>query len=206
MGHWFLDPLLAGLSMGLFCCLSCYPFLAPVFAAGNRTPQATFSMWIQFILGRLAGYVLLGAAMGALGKRFGSAGLGIASILGMMAMAGLTFARAFRPEPATACRAGVRRVAAVPVLLGFLMGFHACPPVLMSAAYVFHLQSILKGMVYFFVFFCATTVYLIPLFFVGLLGRMREFRLAARISAFLVGALFLVQGLWMLNRQVLLLR
>ena len=76
------------------------------------------------------------------------------------------------------------------------MGLNVCPPFLMSAAYVLTLHSLLKGLVYFLLFFCATTVYMVPLLFAGLLGRMAEFRWAARIAALAVGVLFLVYG-WM---------
>lgn len=192
-----LAPLLAGLSTGLFCCLTCYPFLVPVFAAEERSPRASLRVWLQFLLGRLAGYVLFGAAIGWLGEQCGSVWLTRASTVGMMVMAlvMVIYALGFWRPSGSFCASGSRWAAATPALLGFLMGIHACPPFLMSVAYVFTLQSMLKGIVYFLVFFCATSVYLIPLLFVGLLGRMKEFRLAARISAFAVGILFLVYGM-----------
>jgi sulfite exporter TauE/SafE len=192
-----LEPLLAGFSMGLFCCVSCYPFLAPVFAAENRSAGATLRVWLQFILGRLAGYLLFGAAIGGLGERFDQGWLTLASTVGMMIMAGLLifYAVGFWKPAWSFCAAGTRRGKATPAVLGLLMGVNACPPFLMSAAYVLTLHSLLKGIVYFFVFFCATTAYLVPLLFVGLLGRMEEFRLAARISALGVGILFLVYGI-----------
>lgn len=191
-----LEPLLAGLSMGLFCCASCYPFLLPVFAAESRSARATAAVWFQFILGRLAGYVLFGAAIGWLGERFDSAWLSMASAAGMMGMALLlvSYAVGFRKPGWSCCAAGTRRGAAMPALLGFLLGLHACPPFLMSAAYVFTLHSMAKGIVYFLVFFCATSLYFIPLAFVGWLGRMAEFRRVARASALLVGMLFLAYG------------
>jgi sulfite exporter TauE/SafE len=192
-----LGPLLAGLSTGVFCCATCYPFLAPVFAAEDRGARATGKVWLQFLLGRLAGYVLFGAAIGWLGERFGGPALSLLSNLGMMLMAALLifYAAGFRRPPGSFCAAGSRSAATTPALLGFLLGLHACPPFLMSVAYVFTLHSMLKGIVYFLVFFCATTVYLIPLLFVGLLGRMPEFRRAARASALAVGILFLVYGI-----------
>lgn len=188
---------LAGLSTGMFCCLTCYPFLAPVFAAEARSARRNLDVWLQFLLGRLAGYVLFGAAIGWLGERFASAWLDRVSILGLLLMALVLvfYAIGFRRPRWSFCAAGTQRAMTTPLLLGFLLGLHACPPFLMSAAYVFTLHSMLKGILYFLAFFCATSVYLVPLLAVGWLGRMPEFRLAARLSALAVGRLFLVYGI-----------
>ena len=192
-----LEPLLAGLSSGLFCCVSCYPVLAPVFAAEPRNGRKTVRTWLQFLLGRLAGYLLFGAAIGWLGERFDEAWFTRISAAAMVVLSLLliSYAVGFRKPSWSPCAAGTRRGRAMPLLLGFLMGANACPPFLMSVAYVFTLHSLAKGLVYFFVFFCATTVYLIPLPFVGLLGRMKEFRWAARASALAVGILYLAYGM-----------
>ena len=188
---------LAGLSTGMFCCLTCYPFLAPVFAAEARSARRNLDVWLQFLLGRLAGYVLFGAAIGWLGERFASAWLDRVSILGrlLMALVLVFYAIGFRRPRWSFCAAGTPRAATAPLLLGFLLGLHICPPFLMSVAYVFTLHSTVKGILYFLVFFCATSVYLVPLLAVGWLGRMPEFRLAARLSALAVGILFLAYGI-----------
>ena len=192
-----LEPLLAGFSAGLFCCAACVPVLAPVFAAESRSAGANVRLWAQFLFGRLAGYLLFGAAIGWLGERFDAAWYTRISAAAMIVFSLLliSYAVGFRKPARSFCAAGTRRGQAMPVLLGFLMGANACPPFLMSVAYVFTLHSLAKGLVYFLVFFCATTVYLIPLPFVGLLGRMKEFRWAARVSALAVGILYLVYGM-----------
>jgi sulfite exporter TauE/SafE len=69
-------------------------------------------------------------------------------------------------------------------------------------AYVFTLHSLFKGIIYFLVFFAATTVYFLPLFFLGFLGKLNEFRAVARVSAVLVGLLFLVYGLYAIIRGI----
>ena len=192
-----LEPLLAGLSTGLFCCASCYPVLVPVFAAEERNAGATFRVWLQFLLGRLAGYLLFGAAIGWLGERFDEAWLAKVSAVVLMAMALLLvfYALGFRKPAFSLCAAGTRRGQALPTTLGFLLGINVCPPFLMSLAYVFTLHSMARGIVYFLVFFCATSLYFTPLLFVGWLGRMKEFRWAARASALAVGILFFVYGI-----------
>jgi sulfite exporter TauE/SafE len=120
----------------------------------------------------------------------------------MMAMAVLLvfYAVGFWRPAWSFCAAGTRRGKATPAVLGFLMGINVCPPFLLSVAYVFTLHSMAKGIVYFLVFFVATSVYFIPLFFVGLLGRMKEFRWAARASALVVGILFWVYGMALMHR------
>lgn len=192
-----LEPLLAGLSMGLFCCASCYPVLAPVFAAEERSARATWRVWWQVLAGRLAGYVLFGAAIGWLGERFDDAVLTRISAGTMMVLAAwlIFYAIGFRKPAWSFCAAGTRRGQATPALLGFLMGLNVCPPFLMSAAYVFTLHSMAKGVAYFLVFFCVTSLYFVPLYFVGFLGRMKEFRWAARAAALAVGILFFVYGI-----------
>ena len=80
-------------------------------------------------------------------------------------------------------------------IVGFLLATNACPPLWLSVAYVFSLHDWLRGVAYFLVFFAATTVYLVPLLFVGGLGRWPEFRRVARLAAFAVGVLFFVHGI-----------
>lgn len=200
-----IEALLTGLSMGMVCCLSCYPFLVPVFASEERTACATGRVWLQVLGGRLVGYVVFGALIGWLGQRFGGPGLLLLSTFAMMAMAAIlvSYAIGFWRPAWSLCPLGTRRGAATPALLGFLLGAHACPPFLLSAAYVFTLQSTAKGIVYFLVFFCTTSLFFLPLLGVGLLGRLRELRLAARASAGLVGCLFLIYGAVMVQRLVM---
>ena len=194
---FLLEPLLAGLSTGLFCCFSCVPVLAPVFAAEARSARATFRIWLEFLGGRLLGYLLLGATAGWLGERFAEGALRRISAGAMMVLALVlvAYALGLRKPSEPACAAGARRGRTTPFLLGLLMATHACPPLWLSVAYVFTLHDGLRGIAYFLVFFAATTVYLVPLLFVGCLGRWPEFRRAARLSALAVGVLFFVYGI-----------
>ncbi|MGD9612710.1 MAG: sulfite exporter TauE/SafE family protein [Kiritimatiellia bacterium] len=194
---FLLEPLLAGLSTGLFCCFSCVPVLAPVFAAEARSARATYRIWLEFLGGRLLGYLLLGAAAGWLGERFGASVLHRISAVAMivLALVLIAYALGLRNPAAAGCGAGSPRGRKTPFLLGLLLATNACPPLWLSVAYVFTLHDGLRGLAYFLVFFAATTVYLVPLLFVGGLGRWPEFRRAARFSALAVGVLFFVHGI-----------
>jgi hypothetical protein len=113
----------------------------------------------------------------------------------LMALVLIFYALGFRRPRWSFCAAGTGRAASAPILLGLLLGLQACPPFLLSVAYVFMLHSVAKGLVYFAVFFGATSLYFLPLIGVGWLGRLAEFRWAARLSALGVGILFFVYGM-----------
>jgi sulfite exporter TauE/SafE len=197
-----IEPLLAGLSTGLFCCATCVPFLAPYLAAEQRGGRALFRVMLEFIGGRLAGYVLFGTAIGLIGEWADNAIFNRVSTVSMILLAAvmvLYAAGLLRPTSTLCAHTGLLR-SRTPLVLGFLMGVNVCPPFLLSITYVFTLHSALKGAVYFLVFFAATTLYFLPLFFLGLLGKMKEFRAVARVSALLVGLLFLVYGVYAFAR------
>ncbi|HOE00721.1 MAG TPA: sulfite exporter TauE/SafE family protein [Kiritimatiellia bacterium] len=192
-----VEPLLAGLATGIFCCGTCFPFLLPIFAAEQRTARQTIKVWLQLMGGRLTGYLLMGALVGLLGEQLRAAWLERVMTAGMMLMALVLifYALGFRRPRWSFCAAGTGRAASAPILLGLLLGLQACPPFLLSVAYVFMLHSVAKGLVYFAVFFGATSLYFLPLIGVGWLGRLAEFRWAARLSALGVGILFFVYGM-----------
>ena len=193
-----IQPLLAGLSMGLFCATTCLPFIAPYLVAEQRNARGTAGALIQFILGRLVGYVLFGALFGWLGERLTGAAFNLFTLISLILLSVLLIFYAvglMKPSWALCgMTAWPRR--RVPLLMGFLMGVNICPPFLMSVAYVFTLHSTFKGIVYFLVFFVATTLYFLPLFFLGFLSKLHEFRVVARISAVLVGLLFVADGIY----------
>ena len=70
----------------------------------------------------------------------------------------------------------------------------------MSLAYVFTLHSTVKGIIYFLMFFLGTTLYFLPVTFLGFLGKMKEFRLVARIAGLIVGFAFLIYGIYYISR------
>lgn len=207
MNEVILQPLLAGLSTGLFCSTYCLPFIAPYLVAERRSALATARILLEFILGRLGGYVLFGAVVGYLGQRVDNRVFNLVSIVSLVLLSVLLLLYAadlVKPQRSLCLnRRWIGRK--TPLLMGFLMGVNICPPFLLSVAYVFTLHSMFKGVAYFLVFFAATTLYFLPMFFLGFLGRMNEFRAVARVSALLVGVLFLAYGVYAIARGALVM-
>lgn len=202
MGGLLLQAWLTGLSTGLFCTGYCLPFLAPVLVAEARSLTQQCWLVAQFLAGRLVGYLLFGALAGGLGALLDQRWLDRLAWAGVLGMAGLLIVTALGVGPGRwgGCCPRLRR--RTPALLGLLTGVNMCPPFWLSLSYVFTLHSVGKAVVYFLAFFAGTSVFFLPFVFLGLLGKLPEFRKAARLGALLAGSAFFIYGLYVLWRAV----
>jgi sulfite exporter TauE/SafE len=190
--------LVLGLSTGLFCVGFCVPLLGPVMLArekdGFRESAASIGL---FLVGRLAAYLVFGFVFGALGgvlTRIWSiktvllpvlyALLGILMILYgiIQSFPHIGFCRALNPRIQSRWYL---------LVIGFLAGINICPPFLLAITTAMDIGGALQGMFFFFVFFIATSVYLLPLLFSSFVSRFKEVRFAARIAAVLAGLYFI---------------
>lgn len=192
-----LQPLLAGLSVGAFCLTYCFPFMGVVLGAEERSPQKNLLVLLEFLTGRLAGYLCFGLLVGYLGEKFDPQWLRRAtdisfiglSLLLFLYLLGLVREKGFCPTPKFLKTRS-------PALMGFFMGINLCPPFLLSVTYVFSQHSPLYGMIYFALFFLASSLYFLPIVFLGLASRAKEFRAMARASGFLVAIIFFIYGVY----------
>lgn len=200
-----IKPFLLGLSSGLFCFTYCLPFVAPYMVFEERTQKENIKVVLKFILGRLFGYIVFGGLIGYLGERINDNDYVLDLVLNIslfgLSLILILYAIGLLTEKRGICLS-VRVKSRAPLIMGFLMGVNVCPPFLMSITYIFTLHSWLKGIIFFVVFFLATTIYFIPSIFLGFLNRMKEFRMIARISAILVGVLFLAYSGYYIIRIV----
>lgn len=205
MYAFLIQSFLTGLSVGLFCLSYCAPFVAPFLVAEERKTKKNFSLILQFILGRFFGYILFGAIFGYLGEKISSQAVNLILIIALILMSVfLIFYALGLLRPSLSFCAGRTFKNRLPILLGFLMGVNICPPFLMSLAYVFTLHSAARGIIYFLMFFLGTSLYFLPLFFLGFLNKMAEFRLVARIAGLIVGVSFFVYGIYYIIRGIVI--
>lgn len=194
-----LQPLLAGLSVGAFCLTYCFPFIGTFFGAEERSPKKNFLILLEFLGGRLAGYLCFGLLVGYLGEKFDPRWLRRATDISFIVLSlALFFYLLGLVREKNFCRPPKFLKARSPMLMGFFMGINLCPPFLLSVTYVFSRHSALYGMAYFALFFLASSLYFLPTVFVGLASRAKEFRTMARTSGFLVATLFFIYGIYSL--------
>lgn len=192
-----LQPILSGLSVGAFCLTSCFPFMGAVFGAETRSLSKNCLILLEFLAGRLLGYLCFGLIAGHLGERFDPKWLRLATDVSFILLSLVLFLYlAGLVREKKGCGTPPWLKTRSPVVMGFLTGINLCPPFLLSVTYVFAQHSALYGMAYFALFFLTSSIYFLPLVFVGLASRAQEFRKMARLSGFLVAAIFFIYGIY----------
>jgi sulfite exporter TauE/SafE len=198
----FIQPFLLGLSVGLYCFAYCLPFVSSYLVSEKRSAKDDFKVILQFITGRFFGYLLFGAFFGYLGEKINNPSLNLILIISLMVLSALLIVHAlnlFKVKWVCAFKIDKYKKK-FPLMMGFFLGVNLCPPFLISLTYVFTLHDFWKGIIYFVIFFIGTSLYFLPITFLGALNKMKEFRLMARLAALIVGTGFLIYGLYYLIR------
>jgi len=194
MTEVILSALALGISTGVSCLAVCLPFYLPYLIAEERKLKVNFIEFSKFMLGRLAGYLLFGLTFGYLGEKlnFGIISVFSALSLALLSLFIILYSFIFFKTKITAlaCRYLKLKLIKPPFLIGFLTGINVCPPFLLSLNYIFILGDVFKGLIYFFFFFLATSLYFIPLIFLGKLSYVNEFQKLARLTMLVVGLIF----------------
>lgn len=197
MYNLFIQPFLLGLSVGVYCFAYCLPFVGSYLISEKRPGRENFKVILQFIGGRFIGYLLFGAFFGYLGEKIDSPTINLILIISLMVLAVFLILHAlnlFKPKWFYPFKLNQHKNK-FPLIMGFLLGINICPPFLISLNYVLTLGSFWKGIVYFVMFFMGTSLYFLPVTFLGFLNKMKEFRLMARLAALIVGISFFIYGL-----------
>lgn len=197
--EFIFSPFILGLSIGVYCFTYCIPFIAPFMVTEARKKKESFLILLKFILGRFLGYLVFGAVFGYLGERVNIESVNLILIIALMLLSLILVLHALglmKSSRFSFCQKIKKYNPKLPLLMGFLMGINICPPFLMSLAYVFTLHSAFKGIIYFIMFFIGTSLYFLPVFFLGYLNKMKDFQIVGRISALIVGISFFLYGLY----------
>lgn len=189
----FAEGFLLGLSTGFYCLASCLPLLAPyLLAEGKAAWKFNFNIFIQFLGGRFAAYMIF-ALLGSLAGKAGNYVLPAWVVPACMAACGLLmfYLAVSRVRAKAPCLLKTdldpyfRRL---PLVLGFVTGINVCPPFAAGLVRLLELADMLKGISYFGGFFAATSLFVSPV----LLGTPWIGRRANEIGRLTL----LLAGLW----------
>lgn len=189
----------------MYCLTFCLPFIAPVMVSEQRAKRENWFVILKFIFGRLIGYIAFGALFGYLGERLNNQNLNLIVNFALLLLSLILILHALNllrwENFSFSCHVAKHKTK-LPLLMGFLMGVNICPPFLMSLTYVFTLHSTLRGIIYFLMFFLGTTLYFLPLFFLGYLNKIKEFQVVGRVTSLIVGMIFFSYGLYNILKAI----
>jgi sulfite exporter TauE/SafE len=203
-----MEAFLLGLANGTVCLAFCAPVLIPFFLAEGKKTPANFRLMGEFLLGRLTGYLGFGAiawmtnSLILANTSFREIGLGVVYMIlaVFLVLFGLWPEHkpcggqwlTSQPERFNSDKSGW-----FSLLLGLLTGLNLCPPFLLAFAGAAGSRSLGGSVFFFFCFFLGTSIFFLPLPFIGLVNRHQTFRWVGRLSAAVVGAYYFYVGLIM---------
>jgi len=201
-----LQGFLLGLSSGVTCLAYCAPILVPFLLGEGRNIGQNYLILGQFLAGRLAGYLLFGLFSWLAGLAlqqvasyhgivFGSAYILLAGLLIVYGLFNAPSLCAQEPLGNALSRLLARRPALVMLSSGLLTGLNLCPPFLLVFAQAAEGGSLLESVTLFLAFFVGTTLYFLPIPFLGALRRFAALRTIGKLTALIVALYYLVVGI-----------
>jgi sulfite exporter TauE/SafE len=211
-----LQGFLLGLSSGVVCLASCAPVLIPLFLGEARAPLSNTRLLLEFMGGRLLGYLLFGFVAWATGRLVLGAGtlsLQTSSVITLLLgclMLGYGIAKfqgiKLPSAPAAKADAGCtispwqaktwlrKSPRLIPCGLGFFSGLNLCPPFIVALTQSAVTRSLSMGLLFFASFFAGTSLFFLPFPFLGFLRNKQALTHVGALAAILVGLYYLYSG------------
>jgi sulfite exporter TauE/SafE len=199
--HWLVQGFLLGLSVAPTCLGSCLPVLTPYLISEAKALPRQFISLAQFLVGRLVGYLLIGAVAGWVGQIPIKVLLESALVMGIVEcvlglwMIGYGLIHIFPRWKFCIWAQPLLVKYPWPWLAGIITGLMICPPFLVAITQATQTGGAAGGIGYMAAFFVGTSIILLPLPLIGLSGRDQGFQWAGRLAALLVGTWLLVTGI-----------
>jgi sulfite exporter TauE/SafE len=199
-----MQGFLLGLANGTTCLAFCAPVLVPFLLEEGKNVRQNLVTLSKFLGGRLGGYLLVGLLAWATGSLLllatshRSLVIGIA-YLGLSAL--LLVAVLRRKAPSGTCAFGEAQVklsrwpALLPIGMGFLAGLKICPPLLLAFANAASTGTLVGSLVFFLTFFLGTSIYFMPLSFLGAFKRVSGLQMVGKFAAVIVALYYLYAGI-----------
>jgi Uncharacterized conserved protein len=198
---------LLGLTSGTICLAYCAPVLVPyLLGEGSRVKQNYLELAL-FLSGRLLGYLIFALMAWALGFFIVEHQVYRELIFGTsyIVLAGLLVYYCFRKSAGLCAAEHFKKFWPglsgnqhffLPVLLGFLTGLNLCPPLLLAFTNAARAGSLWSSLIFFAFFFLGTTVFFMPMPFLGLLKRNEILRSIGKMAAGVIGSYYFYSGVF----------
>ncbi len=206
----FPEGFILGLSTGAVCLAYCGPVLLPfILGEGTTVIQNAKSVGL-FLGGRLLAYILAGFFSGLLGLTLLQHSLqnrfvfGIIYTLLALLMISYGFHR-FREICLGQKQQKLQQKLSswpvtIPLAGGFVTGLNFCPPFLLAITAAAETHRLYESLLFFIMFFLGTSLYFIPMPFLGFFKRKQVLQVIGKFAAILAGLLYLYKGVFSMIR------
>ncbi len=193
-----------GLSNGATCVAYCTPVLIPYMLGEGKNIARNYIALTQFLLGRLAGYLVFAFIAWLINlsilDRLGSKGflIGVLYIVFSCLLMIYAFFRTDVPCAAQSIDRIARKIKVpllIPTLAGLLSGIALCPPFLLAMTGAAAEGNLSYSLFFFFMFFIGTSIFFIPIPFVGALRRIQALQIIGKMASGIVGLYYLYAGI-----------
>jgi sulfite exporter TauE/SafE len=191
--QYFTEGFVLGITTGHICLATCGPIYSSFLMQKNQTAFRYFTATLEISLGRFITYIIVGAIAGLLGQQISESYRAYFTVTAYILFSVYLLVSVFRSRK---CDSGCalpkwNKFAEWPIVLGIITGINICPSFLLAFSRSFVLSGPVSGMMFFAAFFVGTSIFLIPLSFVGMLGKKKLFRSVARVAAVVVSIWFI---------------
>lgn len=204
-----MEGFFLGLANGTICMAYCAPVLIPYVLGNGDSVKGNFYTVGKFLLGRFMGYMIFAVLAWETNKmllennNYKGFILGITYIILAILMFFYGIINSHSSCPVKQSKRLLDKFNAVnsknmPIFLGLLTGLNLCPPFLMAFTGAAGSGSMSASIIFFFMFFIATSLYFIPISFIGVLKNRNGLRSIGRLSAVIMSFYYFYMGLIML--------
>ncbi|RLC51841.1 MAG: hypothetical protein DRH79_05620 [Candidatus Cloacimonadota bacterium] len=197
MFQTLIEGLVLGFSTGSLCLVTCTPIYLPYLISEDRKLSKGILAVLEISAGRFFSYLAFGAFAGYAGAQISTVNREVFTSIAYILLSIYLVLSAVRTR-------NKQKKCHVPKLtmltksafvLGVLTGINFCPSFLIALSKAVDLGGALSGMTLFLGFFLGTSVFLIPLAFIGQISRISKMKMIAQIASIFIAVWFTFTGI-----------
>lgn len=191
-----IEGTILGLTTGTACLVTCTPIYLPYLISEDRKLSKSLFAVLEISAGRFVSYLAFGAVAGYTGAQIASVNRELfTSIAYILLSAYLVLSAVRTNKKSKSCHVPkLARFTKSGIVLGILTGINFCPSFLIALSKAVDLGGAVSGMMLFLGFFFGTSIFLLPLAFIGQISKVSKMKLIAQYSSILVAIWFTFSG------------
>lgn len=185
-----------GLATGSACLITCTPIYLPYLISEDRKLSKSLLAVLEISIGRFVSYIAFGAVAGFTGAQIATINRELFTSIAYILLSFYLVLSAVRTnKKSKSCHVPkFARFTKSGILLGVLTGINFCPSFLIALSKAVDLGGAVSGMMLFLGFFFGTSVFLLPLAFIGQISKVSKMKLVAQYASILVAIWFTFSG------------